>query len=115
MFPHPRVRREGAGEGASRAGGQGAREGHDDTASDRTGGRAGAAPASDSAVVTARPIERLSLVEMLVAELGAWSTAIVCRCHLPVGPFLASDGAVHLDLAVFRGEPQERVEPSQPE
>ena len=112
MFPHPHVRREGAREGASRAAGQ--RDGEADRKADSAGDRA-AVSASDGAAASRR-VERLSLVEVLVAELGAWTGAIVCRCHLPVGPFLASDGAVHLDLAVFRGATRESaVEPSAPE
>ena len=102
MFPHPHVRRERA-EGS--APGSGFEAGLASASS-----RAGTG-ASDSAVASGRAIERLSLVEALVAELGAWTSAIVCRCHLPVGPFLASDGAVHLDLAVFRAETGERGEP----
>lgn len=108
MFPHPRVRREGAEQGTPRASGEG------DWEANRAGDRASVS-ATDSAVVTARHVEQLSLVEVLVAELGAWTGAIACRCHLPVGPFLASDGAVHLDLAVFCGEPQAHAEPSTPE
>ncbi len=113
MFPHPRVRRDGAEEDTPppRAGGTADAEG------DREGVRDGmSAGMSESAGAAAGARgERLSLVEELVAELGAWTGAIVCRCHLPVGPILASDGAVHLDLAVFCSEPQGRAGQSTPE
>lgn len=69
------------------------------------------APRSSSAGA----VERLSLVEVVVAELGGWAGALCYRCHLPLGPFLASDGVVHMDLAVFCDETRERGEASAPE
>jgi hypothetical protein len=102
MFPHPRVGREGSRQGSE----EGApRPSTSASASDHVH-----APAR-----TRSTVERLSLVEVMVAELGGWAGAIFYRCHLPAGPFLASDGGVHLDLAVFCGETQERAEPSAPE
>lgn len=95
MFPHPRVGRKGGdNEGTPRPTSPAAEPG--------TSGSAGASG------------ERLSLMELVVAELGGWAGAIFYRCHLPAGPFLASDGVVHLDLAVFHAEMREHDEPPAP-
>lgn len=92
MFPHPRVVREGTA-------------GHEPQPSD---------PEARTDDMEAATVERLSLMELVVAELGGWASAICYRCHLPAGPFLASDGVVHMDLALFRRSPQEPAEPSAP-
>ena len=104
MFPHPRVGRKGADDEdaprpASPAAGVEAEGEGEAGASSSAGGGGG---------------ERLSLMELAVAELGGWAGAIFYRCHLPAGPFLVSDGVVHLDLAVFRTEVREHDEPSAP-
>lgn len=103
MFPHPRVGRKGANdEDVSFLSGPAAVE------NART-------DTSTSMSASAGARERLSLMELVVAELGGWAGAICYRCHLPAGPFLVSDGVVHMDLAVFRAETREREEPSIPE
>lgn len=108
MFPHPRVRREGAAESTPRADGEG--NGESEAAAE-----AEAEVQVERASGAGSAVERLSLVEVLLAEVGGWTTAIVCRCHLPLGPFLASDGVVHMDLAIFEHhshEIEERGEPA---
>lgn len=100
MFPHPRVGRRGA---------------NDEDVSSPSGPAAVENARTDtsiSASASAGARERLSLMELVVAELGGWAGAICYRCHLPAGPFLVSDGVVHMDLAVFRPETREREEPS---
>lgn len=105
MFPHPRVAREGTDEAAPQP----------SPASANAGSSAAASASSPGGPVgTVGTVERLSLMELMVAELGGWASAVFYRCHLPAGPFLASDGVVHMDLAVFCGESQEQEAPSAP-
>ncbi|HEX6798645.1 MAG TPA: hypothetical protein VF116_13135 [Ktedonobacterales bacterium] len=103
MFPHPRVGRKGAGD-----------EDVSPPSGPATGEDAGTGTNPDTSISLSTR-ERLSLMELVVAELGGWAGAICYRCHLPAGPFLVSDGVVHMDLAVFRVEMREREEPSIPE
>lgn len=106
MFPHPRVGRKGADD-------EDAPRPASPAAGVEAEGEAGASSSAGGGA-DAGAGERLSLMELAVAELGGWAGAIFYRCHLPAGPFLVSDGVVHLDLAVFRTEVREHDEPSAP-
>lgn len=106
MFPHPRIGRREADEKVPDDAPENPSRPSPSRAAPKT--EAG----GDAVVHPPAAIERLSLVEVVVAELGGWAGAICYRCHLPAGPFLASDGVVHLDLAVFGDETRERASES---